>query len=115
MFDLAEETNSTGAVVARYARTEIIDEPLAMLRGGATSYYNADGLGSITSLSNASGTIAQTYTFDSFGNQTASSGSLTNWFQYTGREFDTETSLYYYRARYYDACAGRRQSKLILL
>jgi len=25
----------------------------------------------------------------------------------TGREFDSETSLYYYRARYYDASAGR--------
>jgi RHS repeat-associated protein len=44
--------------------------------------------------------LAQTHTFDSFGKQTASSGSLTNPFQYTGREFDPETSLYYYRARY---------------
>jgi RHS repeat-associated protein len=53
------------------------------------------------------GALAQTYTFDSFGKQTASSGSLTNPFQYTGREFDPETSLYYYRARYYDPTAGR--------
>jgi RHS repeat-associated protein len=37
----------------------------------------------------------------------ASSGSLVNNFRYTGREFDTETSLYYYRARYYDPQAGR--------
>ena len=73
-----------------------------MLRSSTTSYYQADALGSITSLSNGAGALAQTYTFDSFGNQTASSGSVTNPFQYTGREFDTETSLYYYRARYYD-------------
>ena len=51
--------------------------------------------------------MAQTYTYDSFGNQTASSGSLTNPFQYTGRELDTETGLYYYRARYYDPVAGK--------
>ena len=31
---------------------------------------------------------------------TASSGSLTNPFQDTARESDTETGLYYYRARY---------------
>jgi hypothetical protein len=46
--------------------------------------------------------LAQTYTFDSFGRLTGSSGSLKNPFQYTAREFDTETGLYYYRARYYD-------------
>jgi RHS repeat-associated protein len=30
-----------------------------------------------------------------------------NPFRYTARESDAETSLYYYRARYYDANAGR--------
>jgi RHS repeat-associated protein len=44
---------------------------------------------------------------DSFGNLVASTGTLVNNFRYTGREFDTETSLYYYRARYYDSTAGR--------
>jgi RHS repeat-associated protein len=105
--NLIEETNSSGTVVARYSQGLNIDEPLAMLRSSTTSYYSADGLGSITSLSNAAGALAQTYTFDSFGNQTASSGSLTNPFRYTGREFDSETGLYFYRARYYDPAAGR--------
>jgi len=36
-----------------------------------------------------------------------SSSTLANNLRYTGREFDTETSLYYYRARYYDPQAGR--------
>jgi RHS repeat-associated protein len=78
-----------------------------MSRSSATSYYEADGLGSVTSLSNGVGSFAQTYTFDSFGKQTGSSGSLTNPFQYTAREFDSETGLYYYRARYYDPATGR--------
>ncbi len=65
--NLVEETNSTGAVVARYSQTQNIDEPLAMLRSGATSYFHADGLGSISSLSNAAGSIANTYTYNSFG------------------------------------------------
>jgi RHS repeat-associated protein len=105
--NLIEETNSSGAVVARYTQTQNIDGPLAMLRGSATSYYNADGLGSVTSLTNSSGAAAETYTYDSFGKVTASSGSLVNPFQYTGREFDSETGLYYYRARYYDPSVGR--------
>ena len=105
--NLIEETNTSGAVVARYTQTQNIDEPLAMLRSSATSYYNADGLGSVTSLTNSSGAAAETYTYDSFGKLTASAGSLTNPFQYTGRELDPETGLYNYRARYYDASTGR--------
>jgi RHS repeat-associated protein len=105
--NLIEETNSSGAAVARYSQGLNIDEPLAMLRAGTTSFYHADGLGSITSLSNSSGAIAQTYTFDSFGNLTGSTGSLTNPFRYTAREFDAEAGLYYFRARYYDQSTGR--------
>jgi len=105
--NLVEETNSSGAVVARYSQGLNIDEPLAMLRSGATDFYEVDGLGSVTSLTSTAGALAQTYAFGSFGKQTASSGSLTNPFQYTGREFDPETSLYYYRARYYDPMVGR--------
>src|SRR6266446_4796522 len=47
-----EETNSSGAVVARYSQGLNIDEPLAMLRSSTTSFYNADGLGTITPLTN---------------------------------------------------------------
>jgi RHS repeat-associated protein len=109
--NLVEEINSSGTAVARYSQGLNIDEPLVMLRGGSTSYYEADGLGSVTSLTNAAGTAAQTYTYDSFGNTVATSGSLVNSFQYTGREFDPETSLYYYRARYYDSTVGRFSSE----
>jgi RHS repeat-associated protein len=105
--NLIEEVNSAGTVTARYAQGLSLDEPLAMLRSSATSYYEQDGLGTATSLSNGAGALAQTYTFDSFGKQTNSSGSLTNPFQYAGREFDSESSLYYMRARYFDPSTGR--------
>jgi RHS repeat-associated protein len=105
--NLVEETNSSGTAVVRYSQSLNIDEPLATLRSSTTSYYEQDGIGSVTSLSNGAGALAQTYTFDSFGKTTASSGSLTNPFQYTTRELDPETSAYYYRARYYDPSFGR--------
>jgi RHS repeat-associated protein len=105
--NLIEEATTSGAVVARYTETDDLDEPLAMLRSGTTNFYEADGLGSITSLSSGTGSLAQTYGYDSFGKHTSSSGSLTNSFQYTARESDPETSLYFYRARYYDQLTGR--------
>src|SRR5207253_2711668 len=78
-----------------------------MLRGGTTSYDLADGLGSITSLSNTAGALANTYTYDSFGKLTASMGTVVNPFQYTARDYDSETGLRYYRARFYDQNVGR--------
>ena len=105
--NLIEETNTSGTVVARYSQGLNTDEPLGMLRSGATSYYEVDGLDSVTSLSSAVGAVSQAYTFDSFGKLTASSGSVTNPFQYTARESDSETGLEYYRARYYDPNIGR--------
>ena len=48
-----------------------------------------------------------TYNYDNFGNVLSQTGSIANSFQYTGREFDSELGLFYYRARYYDADTGR--------
>ncbi len=104
---LIEESNVSGGVVVRYVHGQGVDEPLAMWRAGVVSYYHADGLGSITSLSDSTGANAATYTFDAFGHLTATTGSLNNPFMYTARELDTETGLYYYRARYYDSGTGR--------
>ncbi len=105
--NLVEETNAAGAVVARYSQDLGVDEPLTMLRGATTSYYEVDGNDNVTSLSSAAGALTQTYTYNSFGNVTASSGSLTNPFQYTAREWDAETNLQFSRFRYYDPSVGR--------
>ena len=91
-----------------YANGGDLDQPYAELRSGTVSYFQEqDAANSVTSLSNSTGALANTYTYDSFGNVTNSTGTLRNPFQYTAREFDQETSLYYYRARYYDAETGR--------
>lgn len=74
---------------------------------GNTGFYEADGLDSITSLTGSTGTISTSYAYDTFGNITASSGSFVNPYQFTGRDFDSETGLRFYRARYYDPQSGR--------
>ena len=94
-------------MLARYAQGAEIDGPLAELRSGAAGYYEQDGLASVTSISNSTAAIINSDTYDTFGNLTASTGSFGNPFQYTGRDFDSETGLRYYRARYYDPAIGR--------
>ena len=66
-----------------------------------------DGLGSITDLTDSNGAVFQSYVYDSFGNIALQVGATVNPYTYTGRERDTESGLYYYRARYYDAVSGR--------
>jgi RHS repeat-associated protein len=106
--NMFEEVDSSGNVLARYTElSRELDQPLSMLRSGAPSYFEQDGLLSTTSLTSASGAIANTYSYDSYGKLTASTGTLTNPFRYAGREFDQETGSYYNRARYYDQNIGR--------
>jgi RHS repeat-associated protein len=106
-FQLIEDTDQSGNVVARYTNGQAIDQPLAQVQAGTTSYYQQDALSSTTSLSNATAALANTYTYDSFGKLVASTGTAANPFQYTGREFDSETGAYFYRTRYFDPAAGR--------
>jgi RHS repeat-associated protein len=102
-----ELTGSTGTLGERYTYGPGIDEPLVGQRQPQIFYYEADGLGSVTSLTTPTGTVAATYTYDSFGFLTASTGSATNWYRYAARQFDSDTALYYNRARYYDPQTGR--------
>jgi RHS repeat-associated protein len=106
-----EETDQTSTVVARYASTRRLDGYLAQSRSGSVTYYQQDRTGSVSSLSSSTGALDATYTYDSFGNATASTGTISNPFRYTNREFDPETGLYYYRARYFDPVAGRFTSE----
>jgi RHS repeat-associated protein len=91
----------------RYIHGPGIDDPLAHeeLATGAMTYYHADGLGSIVKTTDSSGTVTLTRTYDSFG--IPSDGATTPGYAYTGREWDPETGLYYYRARYFDPKIGR--------
>ena len=103
-----EDVDQGGNVLAKFSQVpREPDQILAELLGGLTSYYETDGLGSVTSLSSGAGALANTYTYGSFGQLTAHAGSLVNPFQYTGREFDVETGIDYYRERYFDPSSGR--------
>jgi RHS repeat-associated protein len=105
--NVLEEVDASSNVLARYVQGSGVDQPLGETRGGTPSYYQADGLGSITSLSNSSAALTNTYSYDSYGNSTGSSGTTTNYYRYAGREFDSETGLYFNRARYYQPIIGR--------
>jgi RHS repeat-associated protein len=68
----------------------------------------ADNQGTIRDITNNAGAIQNHITYNSFGRFiTQTNANVNTRFDYTGREFDGETGLYYYRSRYYDCVVGR--------
>ena len=100
------EYDNSGNLTTKYIFGPGIDEPILMTKGGQTYYYHYDGLGSVTSLTDSSGSTIESYSYDAFGKPNAAS-SIGNRYMFTGREYDAETNLFFYRARYYSPELGR--------
>jgi YD repeat-containing protein len=105
--DILLEYDGSNVLQARYTHGPGIDEPIAVTKGGSTFFYHQDGLGTVTDLTDSTGATAKSYSYDSYGNMLESPGTVEQPYTYTGREFDTESGLYYYRARNYDPTTGR--------
>jgi len=77
------------------------------ISSGNSSFYGYDGLGSTRFLTDGTANITDTYTYDAFGNEIASTGSTPNNYLYAGQQWDPDLGHYYLRARYYNPNTGR--------
>jgi RHS repeat-associated protein len=94
-----------GTTDLSYVHGVWIDSPLAMESGQATVYLHADALETVVRITDGSGSVALSREYDAWGQLQA--GWDEPGYSFTGREWDPETGLYYYRARYYDPKSGR--------
>ena len=69
---------------------------------GVALYYGHDQYGSTRLLTDATGAVAGTFTYDPYGNLTAHTGTADTPLRWNGQYQDADTVLYYLRARYYD-------------
>jgi len=106
--DILLELDGSNNIVARYTHGPGIDEPLIMEKSGQSFFYHADGLASVTELTDTISTVVQSYTYSSFGKiESQLDPNFVQPYTFTAREFDLETGLHFYRARTYDSSLGR--------
>ncbi|MGH1363635.1 MAG: RHS repeat-associated core domain-containing protein [Calditrichia bacterium] len=95
--------------VAGEARTYIYGPTglLAFSEDGETFFPLKDHLGSNRVLVNENGLVVGSYDYAAFGEVMRSTETQPLSYQFTGQELDSESDLYNYRARLYDAELGR--------
>jgi RHS repeat-associated protein len=109
-----------GDLVNHYVHGERIDQIFAddvidPVTGIGEAYWMlTDNLGTVEAIVDYDGTtdassIVNEITYDAFGEieSETNASAVDHIFGYTGRERDNESSLNYYRARYYDTDTGR--------
>jgi RHS repeat-associated protein len=107
--------DSAGTRVRTFSYYPSVDAPHSMLTdngaGTRTRYYFLQemGAGSVRALIDSAGKTKSRYRYEPFGRLEDSLGlaSPGSPYRFTGREYDAETQLYYYRARYYDQSISR--------
>jgi RHS repeat-associated protein len=71
------------------------------------SYYGYDGHGNVRYLTNAAGTITDSYDYDAWGQLLNTTGTTQNPYLYTGEQYDPALGLYHLRARMMNPLTGR--------
>jgi RHS repeat-associated protein len=111
--------NDDGSRWAYYVYADGIDRAVLMRAGDDSSEgvyaLITDHLSSVVAILDSNGDLVETYEYTPFGKTTIKNSSgtvisesvLNNVLGFTGREFDTNTGLYYYRNRWYSPDLGR--------
>ena len=102
----------TGGASKQYCYGAYIDEVLAE-KGSAVAYYHRNRQYNTVALTDAVGAIVEQYSTDAMGRvkafdaaATAKAAPTATTVLFTGRVWDAETGLYYFRARYFEVELG---------
>lgn len=116
-----EERDAMGVLIATYVYGEYPDDVLRQERDVNADgtldllFHHTDDIHNVMAVTNAAGTPLERYDVDDFGTprffepdgDAIPASAIGNPVLFTGRRYDDESGLYYYRARYLDPRAGR--------
>jgi RHS repeat-associated protein len=98
---------ATGTRVSSFGSSANLTTVLIGVPVRPVLYYHADQLGSIRVLTDSAGVVRGTFSYDPYGNLTASTGTWSTRFGFATEYQDSETGFIYLRARYYDPVSGQ--------
>jgi len=102
------EEVTAGAVTRQYTYgLQRISQTQQIANAWTPAFYGYDGAGTVRLLTDATGTVTDTYDYDAWGNTVNTTGSTPNVYLYRGEQYDPDLSLYYLRARYLNPLSGR--------
>jgi len=105
---LAIERDGSGSPLRSYAYGVGL---LSMLAGGAHHYFHSDALGSIRNVTSSGGQTEWTYSYEPFGAAQVETKNdpmaPDNTVRFAGELLDSDSALYYLRARTYDQGTSR--------
>lgn len=98
-----------------YLYGNYIDDVVAIQTNNQTYYYLKDRQYNIKAIIDSQGGIIESYSYNAYGIMTITDGNgntlnestIGNTYGYTGRRYDKESKLWYYRNRMYSAELGR--------
>jgi RHS repeat-associated protein len=103
-------SDSSGNITANYYYDNN-GQIMAMKKNGNYYYYQFNAHGDVVSLTDESGNIVNSYKYDPWGKLLSISETISNPYRYAGYRYDTDTGLYYLRARYYNPNIMRFMTK----
>ena len=86
-----------------------IDEPIALINVNGKYFYHSNSQFSIGAITDSTGNLAERFGYNAYGKPITILESIlvNNKCFFTGCQLDSETGLFYFRARYYDASLGQ--------
>src|SRR6202022_377709 len=94
---IAVITNAGSSTYLSWAGGTVLSERLAT----GTYYYLHDGLQSVVAVTDSTGAVVDSYSYDPYGNSTAATEPVPNSLRWIGAVWDSSTQLYKMGARYY--------------
>ena len=77
----------------------------------ATAFYGYDGNGNTRYLTATNAAVTDTYVYDAFGVVITNTGTTTNFYRYSGEQYDPNLGFIYLRSRYLNPYSGRFLSR----
>ena len=103
-WSIVAETNKEGELKSREVRGYSL---VKKEKEETTYYYHQNEHGDVTHLTNVNGEVENSYSYDVFGNIREEKEVVSNYFKYSGEQYEKEIEQYYLRARFYNPVIGR--------